>query len=54
MISSLQHLVGLRPRVYNTLTNFRGGGGGGGKAHLAPLNTPMYTQQIDYTCAHGL
>ena len=33
MISSLLHLVGLRPRVYYTLTNFRGGGG---KAHLAP------------------
>ena len=26
MISSLLHLVGLRPRVYYTLTNFRGGG----------------------------
>ena len=39
MISSLLHLVGLRPRVYNTLTNFRGGGG---KAPLPPpLNTPM-------------
>ena len=25
MISSLLHLVGLRPRVYYTLTNFRGG-----------------------------
>ena len=29
MISSLLHLVGLRPRVYYTLTNFRGGGAGG-------------------------
>ena len=39
MISSLLHLVGLRPRDYYTLTNFRGGGG---KASLAPpLNTPM-------------
>ena len=39
MISSLLHLVGLRPRVYYTLTNFRGGGA---KAPLAPpLNTPM-------------
>ena len=38
MISSLLHLVGVRPRVYYTLTNFRGGGG---KAPLAPLNTPM-------------
>ena len=38
MISSLLHLVGLRLRVYYTLTNFRGGG----KAHLPPpLNTPM-------------
>ena len=35
MMSSLLHLVGLRPRVYYTLTNFRGGGGGG-KAPLAP------------------
>ena len=34
---SLLHLVGLRPRVYYTLTNFKGGGGGGGgKAPLAP------------------
>ena len=38
MLSSLLHLVGLRPRVYYTLTNFRGGGG---KALLPPLNTPM-------------
>ena len=36
MISSLLHLDGLRPRVYYTLTNFRGGGG---KAPLAP---PQY------------
>ena len=28
MITSLLHLVGLRPRVYYTLTNFRGGGAG--------------------------
>ena len=27
MITSLLHLVGLRPRVYYTLTNFREGGG---------------------------
>ena len=33
MISSLLHLVGLRPRVYYTLINFRGGGA---KAPLAP------------------
>ena len=40
MISSLLHLIGLRPRVYYTLTKFRGGGGA--KAPLAPpLNTPM-------------
>ena len=37
MISSLLHLVGLRPRVYYTLTNFRGGGA---KAPLAP--PPQY------------
>ena len=36
MISSLLHLVGLRPRVYYTLTNFRGGGGGG----QGPLGPP--------------
>ena len=42
MISSLLQLVGLRHRVYYTLTNFRGGG----KAPLAPpLNTPMRTMQ---------
>ena len=40
MISSLLHLVGLQPRVYYTLTSFRGGG----KAVLAPLNTPMMTE----------
>ena len=34
MISSLLHLVGLRPRVYHTLTNFKGGGGQGRLAHL--------------------
>ena len=34
MISSLLHLVGLRPRVYYTLINFRGGGGQG------PLGPP--------------
>ena len=28
LISSLLHLVGMRLRVYYTLTNFRGGGGG--------------------------
>ena len=35
MFSSLLHLVGLRPRVYYTLTNFRGGG-------KAPLPPPQY------------
>ena len=38
MISSLLHLFGLRPRVYYTLTNFRGGGQG---PLGPPLNTPM-------------
>ena len=40
MISNLLHLVGLRPRVYYTLTNFRGGGVEGSLAP-PPLNTPM-------------
>ena len=40
MISSLLHLVGLRPRVYYTLTNFRGEGG---KAPLAP---PQYANDL--------
>ena len=40
MTSSLLHLVGLRPRVYYTLTNLWGGGGG--KAPLPPPpNMPM-------------
>ena len=38
MISSLLHLVGLRPRVYYTLTNFRGGG----KAPLPPSIRQWY------------
>ena len=38
MISSLLHLVGLRPRVYYTLTNFRGGGGGA----RPPWSHPQY------------
>ena len=42
MISSLLHLVGLRPRVYYTLTNFRGGGG---KAPLPP--PPQYANGCD-------
>ena len=28
VMSTLLHLVGLRPQVYYTLTNLRGGGGG--------------------------
>ena len=42
--SSLLHLVGLRPRVYYTLTNFRGGG----QDPLAPppLKTPMQVDTI--------
>ena len=39
MISSLLHLVGLRPRVYYTLTNFKGGGQG-------PLGPPSIRQCI--------
>ena len=45
MISSLLHLVGLRPRVYYTLTNFRGGGGA--KAPLAP--PPQYANATNIT-----
>ena len=41
MISSLLHLVGLRPRVYYTLTNFRGGGQG-------PLGPPPSIRQWLY------
>ena len=40
MISSLLHLVGLRPLVYYTLTNFSGGGGQG---PLAP--PPQYANE---------
>ena len=40
MISSLLHLVGLRPRVYYTLTNFRGGGA------KAPWPPPQYANDI--------
>ena len=38
MISSLLHIISLRPRVSYTEPNL---GGGVGKAHLQPLNTPM-------------
>ena len=48
MISSLLHLVGLRPRVYYTLTNFRGGGG------KAPLNTPCNLFQCSMIAKKGL
>ena len=41
VISTLLHLVGLRPRVYYTLTNFRGGG-------QAPLAPPQYTNAYMY------
>ena len=44
MISSLLHLVGLRPRVYYTLTNFRGGGEP--RPPWPPLNTPMIFRGI--------
>ena len=44
MISSLLHLVGLRPRVYYTLTNFRGGGGQG------PLGPPSIRQCLADDC----
>ena len=44
MISSLLHLVGLRPRVYYTLTNFRGGGQG--PLGPPPLNTPMDVDEM--------
>ena len=42
MVSSLLHLVGLRPRVYYTLTNFRGGP----RPPWPPLNTPMAFRKI--------
>ena len=50
MISNLLHLVGLRPRVYYTLTNFRGGG----QRPLPPYNTSMITalksDSLKFTC----
>ena len=46
MISSLLHLVGLRPRVYYTLTNFRGGGGQG------PLGPPPQYANDTYIHTH--
>ena len=47
MISSLLHLVGVRSRVYYTLTNSRGGGGGGGGGK-APLAPPQYPNGVQY------
>ena len=50
MISSLLHLVGLRPRVYYTLTNFRGGGA---RPPWPPLlNTPMLHCTLHCTALH--
>ena len=46
MISSLLHLVGLRPRVYYTLIKFRGGGA------KAPLPPPSIRQWY-FTFSHG-
>ena len=43
MISSLLHLVGLRPRVYYTLTNFRGGAR---PPCPPPLNTPIICSNL--------
>ena len=47
---SLLHLVGLRPRVYYTVTNFKGGGVA--RPLWPPLNTPMridmYVNQFCY------
>ena len=54
MISSLLHLVGLRPRVYYTLINFRGGGA------RPPWPPPQYANVHllivvilhEFTCVH--
>ena len=43
MISSLLHLVDLRPRVYYTLTNFRGGGA------RPPCPPPQYANDTTYS-----
>ena len=51
MISSLLHLVGLRPRVYYTLTNFRGGGVAR-PPWPPPLNTPMECSYIELLSAY--
>ena len=48
VISTLLHLVGLRPRVYYTLTNFRGGGGG-----KPPLPPPSIRQCIHEYYMYG-
>ena len=44
MITSLLHLVGLRPRVYYTLTNSRGGGKQG------PFDPPQYANVNKVWC----
>ena len=44
MILSLLHLVGLRPQVYYTLTNFKGGVD---KAPWPTLNTPMSKHSVN-------
>ena len=49
MISSLLHLVGLRPLVYYTLTNFKGGGGGGGGLG-PPWPPPQYANDYVVQC----
>ena len=52
MISSLLHLVGLRPRVYYTLTNFRGGGAR--PPWPPPLNTPMTRERKNKFMYHEM
>ena len=47
MISSLLHLVGLRPPVHYTLTNFKGGGGGGGQGLFGPPQYANVTLAIE-------
>ena len=48
MILSLLHLVGLRPRVYYTLANFRGEGG------KAPLPHSQYANDVMYNVRQPL
>ena len=49
MISSLLHLVGLRPRVYYTLTNFRGGGQGPLGPPPQYANDMLYKKRVSTT-----